>query len=149
MSIMGIAQFEKFFREAASLDVDKDDLKRFSDFLNQKLYDLLLMGQVAARANGRDVIEFYDLPVTKGLQESIHKFRELKIALALEPILENLAKLPPLDLEYSAEVELRLPELVGGMAYAVARSFKILDPHLKNPLTQHWEQVEEIFNLLL
>ncbi len=149
MTIMGVAQFERFFREAASLDVDQDDLKRLSDFLNRKLYDLLLMGEVAAKANGRDVILYHDLPITKGLEACIHKFRKLQISLQLEPILENLAKLPPLDLAYSEEVEARLPETVGGMSYAMARAFRVLDPRLKNPQWEHWEKLQEIFTLLL
>ncbi len=109
--IMGVSQFERLFREAASLDVDKSDLKRLSDFMNRKVHDLLLLGQVAARANGRDVIQLYDLPITKGLQESIHAFRKLDGALA--------------------------------------RTFKILDPKLKNPQSEHWGRAEAIFDLLL
>jgi hypothetical protein len=33
---MGIARFERFFRAAAGLDVDKEDLKRYADFINRK-----------------------------------------------------------------------------------------------------------------
>jgi hypothetical protein len=40
---MAISKFERFFRLAASLDVDKSDIKRYADFVNQKIYDLLLM----------------------------------------------------------------------------------------------------------
>jgi Domain of unknown function (DUF1931) len=77
MPIMGVAKFERFFRVAAGLDVDKADLRRYSDFVNHKIYDLLLRGQAAAKANGRDIIETFDLPITKGLQERIHEFRKL------------------------------------------------------------------------
>jgi Domain of unknown function (DUF1931) len=45
MALMGIDKFERFFRVAAGLDVDKSDLKRYSDFVNGKIYDLLLRGQ--------------------------------------------------------------------------------------------------------
>ncbi len=149
MSIMGISQFERFFREAASLDVDKSDLKRMSDFLNQKLHDLLLMGVVTAKANGRDIIQVYDLPITKGLQESIHQFKKMDLLLELKPILEQLATLPTLELDYSDEVEAKLPEIVGGLTLALAKTFKVLDPALKNPQTEHWEKAIEIFDQLL
>jgi hypothetical protein len=33
--VMGVAKFERFFRTAAGLDVDKQDLKRYSDFINR------------------------------------------------------------------------------------------------------------------
>jgi hypothetical protein len=69
-----MARFERFFRSAASLDVDKDDLRRYDAFIGWKVHDLLLIGQAPARANLREVIEPWDLPVTKGLQESIHEF---------------------------------------------------------------------------
>jgi hypothetical protein len=64
MSVMGVAKFERFFRAAASLDVDKEDLRRHNDFVGQKVYDLLLLGQAAARFNLRDVIEVWDRPLT-------------------------------------------------------------------------------------
>jgi hypothetical protein len=39
MAVMALSTFERFFRAAAGLDVDKkDDLKRYSDFVNQKTY---------------------------------------------------------------------------------------------------------------
>jgi hypothetical protein len=42
MPVMSVARFERFFRIAAGLDVDKKDLKRYSDFVNQKTHDLLM-----------------------------------------------------------------------------------------------------------
>jgi hypothetical protein len=64
---MAVARFERFFRRAAGLDVDKQDLKRYSDFVNHKVYDLLVRGEATAKANGRDLIEPIDLPITRGL----------------------------------------------------------------------------------
>jgi hypothetical protein len=52
----------------------KGDLKRYSDFVNQKTYDLLIRGKAAAKANDRDIVDPCDLPITKGLQERIHEF---------------------------------------------------------------------------
>jgi hypothetical protein len=44
----------RFPREAANLDVDKDDLEWFSDVIHQKVADLLISAQTPADANGRD-----------------------------------------------------------------------------------------------
>jgi hypothetical protein len=93
VTIMSVAKFERFFRSAASLEVDKADLKRYSDFVHGKTYDLLLMAQAKAKANARDVIEPFDLPITKGLQENIHALRRLDDGVELEPILQGLAQL--------------------------------------------------------
>ena len=97
MPVFGIAKFERFFRASAGLDVDKEDLERYRDFINQKVYDLLLRGQAAAKANGRDIIEAFDLAVTRGLQECIYAFRTIDQTIELKPILDRLTALPPLD----------------------------------------------------
>ena len=129
MSLMRIAKFERFFRVVAGLDVDKSDLRRYSDFVNAKIYDLLLRGQAAAKANGRDIIEPFDPPITKGLQERIHEFRNIDEQIELKPILDRLAALPPLDLAYSEETEAHLPEIAGGTSVALAHAFKIIQDH--------------------
>ncbi|HZX04372.1 DUF1931 family protein, partial [Kribbella sp.] len=105
MTVMAVNRFERFFRLAASLNVDKDDVKRHSDFVSEKLYDLLLAGQATANANGRDVLQPRDLPITKGLQESIHAFRKLDEDVELQPVLAQLATWPPLDVTLSEETE--------------------------------------------
>ncbi|MEA2587581.1 MAG: hypothetical protein QOH66_508, partial [Actinomycetota bacterium] len=61
MPVMAVSKFERFFRLAASLDVDKNDIKRYADFVNQKIYDLLLMGVATASANDRDIVQPWDL----------------------------------------------------------------------------------------
>jgi len=147
--VMSVAKFERFFRIAAGLDVDKQDLKRYSDFINRKIYDLLLRAQAAAKANGRVIIEPFDLPITKGLQECIHEFEELDEQIELRPILDQLTARPPLDLAYGEDVEAWLPEVVGGLSLALARAFKIIDGSLKNPATEHWQKCFRIVDLLI
>jgi hypothetical protein len=146
---IGVSNFERFFRAAASLDVDKDDLRRYEDFVNRKVRDLLLISRAAARANGRDVIEPWDLPITKGLQETIHDFRGMDEAAEVRPMLEQIVAIPPQELAYSEETEGRLPEIAGGLSLALARAFKIIEPRLKNPQTEHWERAYRVFDLLL
>ncbi|MET0523105.1 MAG: DUF1931 family protein [Jiangellaceae bacterium] len=149
MPVFGVARFERFFRLAAELDVDKDDLKRFSDFVEHKLYDLLLIGQATASANSRDLIEPHDLPITKGVQENIHKFRKMDDDIDLKPILDRLATYPPLDRMPSEETEARLPEIVGGLALALAKIIKTVDAGVKNPQSQHWERAMRVFDELM
>ena len=149
MPVMAISKFERFFRLAASLDVDKNDIKRYADFVNQKIYDLLLMGVATARANDRDIVQPWDLPITKGLQENIHAFRKLDAETGLEDVLERLAALPPLELALADETEVRLPQIAGGLSLCLAQAFTIVDPNVKNPQTVQWERVFRLFNLLL
>jgi hypothetical protein len=125
MRVMSANKFERFFRVAAGLNVDKQDLKRYVRLPQSE--DLL--------------------PITKGLQESVDAFG--KLDQELRPILEGLAALPPLDLACSVETEARLPEIAGGLSLALARTFKIIDPDLKSPQSEHWERSFRIFDLRL
>src|SRR5258708_425 len=110
MTATGIAKFEHFFRVAGGLDIDKADLKRYDDFVNRKAQALLLRAQAAAKANARDIVEPWDLPITKGLQESIHAFRTVDIANDLKPFLARLVANPPMDFGLREECEGLLPE---------------------------------------
>jgi Domain of unknown function (DUF1931) len=148
-SVPAVARFERFFRVAAGLDVDKSDLKRHHDFVHQKIYDLLLRAQVVAKANARSVIEPFDLPIGKGLQERIQEFRRIESGIELKPILDYLAARPPLDLPCSEETEMEFPAIAGGLSVAVAHAFKIVDPKAKKPHGDHWERCRQIFDLLL
>ncbi|MEV1238709.1 DUF1931 family protein [Nonomuraea sp. NPDC049750] len=149
MPVMAHSRFERFFRAAAGLNVDKNDLKRFNDFVNRKLYDMLVVAEAAAKENRRDIIQPWDLPITKGLQENMHGFRDLDEELELTPILEQLTALPPLDLSLSVDAEARLPAVAGGLSMALAQAFKIVEPDLKNPSSEHWERMTRLFGLLL
>lgn len=86
-----------------------------------------------ADANARDIVVPPDLPITKGLQESTHAFREVDKDLELSPLLAQVLMLSPLDLALAERTQAQLPDLVGGLSLALVRTFKILDPDLKNP----------------
>jgi hypothetical protein len=149
MAVMGVTKFERFFRAAAELDVDKQDLKRYHDFVNRKIHDLLLRAEATAKANGRDIVDPQDLPITKGLQECMHAFKKLDGEIQVDPILEQITPRPPLDLAMRDMTEAKLPEVAGGLSVALARAFKIIDPKVKDPATEEWERAFQIFNLLL
>ncbi|MFC9250743.1 DUF1931 family protein [Amycolatopsis thailandensis] len=149
MPVMGAARFERFFRMAASLNVDKSDLKRYDEFLDREIHDLFVVAKATAKANGRDVIEPSDLPVTKGLQERMHEFAKLDEDLEVAPLLEQLLARPPLGIGISEATEARLPAIAGGLSVALAQAFKIIDPRVKNPGSAEWDQVFRIFELLL
>src|ERR1700683_4225064 len=97
MPVMGFTKFERFFRSAGGVSVDRDDVKRYLDFVNDAIYDLLLIGQATAKANLRDIIQPWDLPVTKGLQESKQASRRVEGEVDRGPSLEPLGARPPLD----------------------------------------------------
>jgi hypothetical protein len=147
--VVAIDKLERFFRQAGGIDVDKSDLRRYETFVNRKLHDLLIRGEATAKANGRDIVQRIDLPVTKGVQECLHQFEALADEIPVRAALAEFVARPPLDLAYDVELEAWLPDLAGGLSVALARSFRIIDPELKNPMTQHWERTFQLFDLLL
>lgn len=149
MEILGVNKFERLFRAVAGLDVDRQDLKRYGEFINNKILDLLLQAQTAASANGRDIIEPYDLPITKGLKQCVHEFRRVDEQMGLVPILDELTARPQIDLDFSDDTDSRLPQIAGGLTIALARAFRLLDPNVKNPQTAQWERAFKVFDLLL
>ena len=148
MAVMGFHKLEELFRKGASLDIKKGHAKEVTDIVEQKLYDLLLMGQKAAKYNGRDVIWKYDLPITKGLEETINEFKKLEQELELQDILDRLATHPPL-LELEAELEKALPEIVGGLTLVLARIMKRIDEENRAVSHELIERAKEIMDLTL
>ena len=149
MPVMGVTKFERFFRAAGEVSVDREDIQRYLDFVNDALYDLLIIGQATAKANLRDVIQPWDLPVTKGLQESTHAFERLDEDIELQPILESLAARPPLDMVLDLDTEARLPLLFGGISVALARTFRLIDADIKAVHTVQWDRTFQLFRQLI
>lgn len=149
MAVMSVPRFERFFRVVASLEVSKQDLKRYTDFINRKIHDLLLRGQATAEANGRDIIDPQDLPITKGLQECIHAFEKLDAELQLKATLDEITPRPPLDLALRDTTDAKLADVAGGLSVALARTFKLIDINIKTISTEDWERAFHIFDVLL
>ncbi len=148
MAVVGFHHLEELFRRGAGLDIKKGHAKDITDIVEQKLYDLLLMGQKAAKYNGRDVIWKYDLPITKGLEETINEFKKLEQELELKDILDRLATHPPL-LELEVELEKSLPEIVGGLTLVLARIMKKLDEENRAVTHELIERAKGVMDLTL
>lgn len=145
----GIPDVQRFFRAAGGVDVDKADVRRFREFVDERVDDLAVAGRDAARWNGRDVIAPQDLPITAGLQEQIRAFGKLEEADELRQFLRGTVRRPPGDVTFGDETEAVLIEVFGGLAVALARSFRLLDEHVRNPTTGHWDRAFELFRLLI
>lgn len=91
----GIPVFVRFFRSAAQLKTDRNDVKRFYDFVDGLIDDIAVAGRNAARWNGRDVIAPQDLPITKGLQERMREFDKFEEADEIRATLAETLRRPP------------------------------------------------------
>jgi Domain of unknown function (DUF1931) len=74
----GIPVFERFFRSVASIKIDKNDVRRFREFVDEQIDEIAIAGRNSAKWNRRDVIVAQDLPITKGIQERMREFDKLE-----------------------------------------------------------------------
>jgi hypothetical protein len=89
-----IPVFVRLFRSAASIDIDKNDVRRFRDFVDEQIDDLAIAGRNSAKWNGRDVISPQDLPITKGVQERMREFDKLEEAERIRELLRQQVRRP-------------------------------------------------------
>ena len=149
MAVTGAHKIEALYKKAAGLRIDKNKVKKISDAVDQKLYDLLVVAEGNARYNGRDVIWMCDVPLTKAMKESMQKFKELEEELELQPILDHLAKLPPLKYGLEEELEKKLPDLVGTLIYVMANITKEFSQKDRTISSEEMEKAERILNLMI
>ena len=127
MAVVGFTKLQEIFRKGASLDIHKGHAKDVTDIVEQKLYDMLLIGQKNAKYNGRDVIWIADLPITKGFEETIDAFKKLEEVVEAKDVTEFLATYPPV-IALEIELEEKLPEIAGALLLTLAKTMKAIDP---------------------
>jgi len=140
--------FQRFFRSVASIKIEKNDIKRYRAFIDEEIDDIAISGRNTARWNRRDVIVAQDLPITRGIQERMREFDELDEADEIRRLLREVVRQPPADVTFADETEDLLPELFGGLSIALARSFRLVDPTVTKPSTEHWDRVFALFRLV-
>ena len=144
----GIPAFERFFRSVASIKIHKNDVRRFREFVDEQIDDIAIAGRNSAKWNGRDVVVPQDLPITRGVQERMREFDKLEEAEEIRELLRQVVRQPPSDVTFADDTERLLPELFGGLSIALARSFRVVDPKVSNPSTEHWDRVFTLFRLV-
>ena len=149
MAVIGFTKLEALFRKAASLDIHKGHAKEITDIVEKKLHDLLLAAERNANMNGRDVIWESDLPITKGLQETIIAFKQLDEELSIDDILAFLASVPPLKYPLAAELEAKLPEITGALLVVLAKVIKAVDDEARTVSHEAIEKASQILDLTL
>lgn len=144
----GIPVFERFFRSVASIKIDKNDVRRFREFVDEQIDYIAIAGRNSAKSNGRDVIVAQDLPITTGIQERMREFDAFDEAEEIRELLRQMVRQPPADVTFAQDTVELLPELFGGLGIALARSFRVLDATVSNPSTEHWNRVFTLWRLV-
>jgi len=102
-----------------------------------------------ANINGRDVIWESDLPITKGLQESIIEFKKFDEDLNIDDILEFLAKIPPLKYPLVADLENKILEITGAILIVLAKVMKEIDTESRAVSQELIDKSSKILDLTL
>jgi hypothetical protein len=144
----GVPLYQRFFRTVASVDIDKNDVRRLHEFIDEWIDGIALAGRNCAKWNGRDVVVAQDLPITRGLQERMREFDKLDEAGEIRDLLSQVVRQPPDDIAFAQDAEQLLPELFGGLAVALARALREIDTTLTNPSSEHWDRVFATFRLV-
>jgi len=148
MAVVGFTKLQAIFRKGASLDIHKGHAKDITDIVEQKLYDLLVIGQKNAKYNGRDIIWVADMPITKGFEETIDAFKKLEEELDAKDVAEMLTFYPPL-LALEAELEARLPEIAGALLLTLAKTMKAIDPSDRAVDHELINKAHEVLNITM
>ncbi len=148
MAVAGAHKIEALFKKAVDLQISKEKVKEISDIVDQKFHDLLLVGEANAKYNGRDVIWFSDLPLTKAFRESMRHFEELEEALALDDVLEHIKTLPPLYV-LETELEQKADKIVGTLIYILAKITKTFSKNDRTVSAEDLKSAEQILNLTI
>ncbi len=148
MAVIGAHKIEELFKEVAGLTIHKEKVKALSELIDEKFHDLLLIGQANAKYNGREIIWYSDLPLTKAFRESMQKFSELETKLEMSDVLEHIKTLPPM---YALEVELeeKLTEIVGTLLYIFAKIARTLSRDDRVVSAEEFEEAKELINLMI
>jgi len=78
----------------------------------------------------------------------MREFDKLDEAEEIRVLLRQEVRRPPADVTFAEDTERLLPEPFGGLSIALARSFRVIDPTLANPTTEHWERAFTMFRLV-
>jgi hypothetical protein len=145
----GIPELERFLVSTAGFDADKGDVYRFHAFIDEKVDAMAFVGRNTARANGRDVIEPHDLPITACLRDQMRDFSTRDGAEEIRQALRGTPRRPPGDVTFGEGTEALLEEVFGGLALALARSLRVLDPDMTHPTVEHWTRVFDLYRPVL
>ncbi len=148
MAVVGFHRLQELFRKAAGLDIAKGHAKEITDIVEQKLYDLLVVAQGSAKYNDRDVIWLSDVPLTKGMQNSMQEFKKLEEEVELKDILDRLATHPPI-LELEVELENKLPEIAGALTIILAKIIKEIEPESKTVSHEAIQRAQKILDFTM
>ena len=151
--IIGLPRLEALYRRFTGLDLDKGRAEEIIEVASKKLEDLLRVGQERAWARGSDVVEWIDLPITRGLAETIEYYRRERERLQdprldLAPIVDYLTGRIS-GLVIGDSVRENLQDLTATVLLLIGYIIKRIDPKARKPSKEDIERARQILDLTL
>lgn len=151
--IVGYSRLEGLYRMFLGLDLDKSKAELIIELSSKKLEDLFRVGLERAYIRGSDVVEYYDLPITKGLQETIEWYRRERERLQdprleLGPIVDYLVSRVK-GLAIGETVRDNLQDLTAAVLLLIGMVIKLVDPGTRKPSKEAIERAARILDLTL
>lgn len=151
--MVGFTRLQALYRRFTGLDLDKAKAEYVIEVAEKKLSDLFEVAAERARWEGRDTVKWRDLPITKGLRETMERYERERERLSdprldLSPILEFL-RVPLGGLELDEEVREKLPALAATVLLLIGYIVKHVDPGARKPSKEDLERAKRILDLTL
>ncbi len=151
--VVGLPRLQALYRRFVGLDLDKGRAAEVLEVAEKKLADLFEAAAERAEAEGRETIRWLDLPLTKGLKETIERYEREREKLndpRLDPgpIAEYVAK-PAHHLALDEEVMEKLPSLAATVLLLIGYVVKHIDPETRKPSKRDIERARRILDLTL
>ncbi|UXD21321.1 hypothetical protein IPA_02890 [Ignicoccus pacificus DSM 13166] len=151
--VIGFTRLQTLYRRSVGLDIDKAKAIEIIETAEKKLADLFDVAFQRAEAEGRDYVTWKDLPITKGLAETMERFERKREELGEEkldlgPIAEYLSGIIDYD-KVSDDVKENLPKLVGTLLVLEGYIIKLVDPGARRPSKEDLERARQILDLTL
>jgi hypothetical protein len=146
--IVSFKKLEAIFQKGAGLNLEKGQGEQILRIVEEKFHNLLKIGAERCHKNERYIITQFDLPITKGFEDSLRQFQLLKEEIELKNVLEFLKKIPPLRHPVSPKLEARLPDYIGAIILIFAKVLKEVGAERK-PSSRDIQRGKRILDLTL
>ena len=149
--IIPYPQPKKILEETCELDVYKAEASKMMDIVEKKLADLFEVAYDKAKAEGREMIMFRDLPLTKGFLNSMELFRKAieRQNIDVEPIKKFVLRGLPVDAPLQDELVDELPIVTGTLFVLIGRVIKALHPDVERVKDEHIDEAGRVLDYTL
>ncbi len=151
--VVGLPRLQQLYRRFVGLDIDKAKASLILDVAEKKLVDLFEVAAERARMEGREEVKLRDLPLTKGLRETMERYERERERLQdprLDPgpIVEVLER-PLSGLTMDEELREKLPVIAATVLLLIGYIIKHVDPGARKPSKEDIERAKRILDLTL